>query len=43
MIIEVEESYAHCPRALKFSRLWDVETISLNQAARPIPDRSTDS
>ena len=43
MIIEVDESYAHCPRALKFSRLWDVETISANQAVRPIPERSTDS
>jgi uncharacterized protein len=41
IIIEVEESYGHCPRAYTFSRLWDVETIQTNQAERPIPDRST--
>lgn len=43
IIVEVEESYGHCPRALKFSQLWDVEEISTNQANRPISDRSTDS
>ena len=43
IIIEVEESYGHCPRALKFSRLWDTQEIATNQAAIPIPDRSTDS
>ena len=43
IIIEVEEAYGHCPRALKFSDLWNVETIAANQASRPIPDRSTDS
>ena len=41
IIIEVEESYGHCPRAYTFSRLWDVETITANQAQRPIADRST--
>ena len=41
MIIEVDEAYAHCPRALKFSHLWDVETISANQATNPIPDGLT--
>ena len=39
IIIEVEEAYGHCPRALKFSHLWDVEEISANQAQRPISDR----
>jgi len=43
IIIEVEESYGHCPRALNFSHLWNVEVISANQATRPIPERSTDS
>ena len=43
IIIEVEESYGHCPRALKFSQLWDVEEITNNQTNRPISDRSTDS
>jgi PPOX class probable FMN-dependent enzyme len=41
IVIEVEEAYGHCPRALHFSRLWNVETIAANQAQRPIPDRST--
>lgn len=43
VIIEVEESYGHCPRAYTFSRLWDRETIAANQASRPIPDRSANS
>jgi hypothetical protein len=41
IIIEVEESYGHCPRAYTFSHLWDVETIAAHQAKRPIPDRDT--
>src|SRR5262245_54376226 len=24
LLLDVEESYSHCPRALKFSKLWDV-------------------
>ena len=43
VIIEVEESYGHCPRALKFSKLWDVEEIAKNQSDRPISDRPTTS
>ena len=40
MLIEVNEAYGHCPRAFKFSRLWDVDEIVANQAQRPVPDRS---
>ena len=36
LLLDVEESYSHCPRALKFSRLWDVEEISKNIAEPPI-------
>jgi PPOX class probable FMN-dependent enzyme len=43
ILVEVEESYGHCPRALKFSQLWDVETIAANQAERPLPNRPNDS
>lgn len=43
IIIEVEEAYGHCPRALKFSRLWDVDEISANKSSRPISGRPTDS
>ena len=43
IIIEVEEAYGHCPRALTFSQLWNAETIQANQANRPISDRPYDS
>jgi PPOX class probable FMN-dependent enzyme len=43
ILIEVEEAYAHCPRALKFSNLWDVDTIASHQDKRPISDRPYDS
>ena len=36
LLLDVEESYSHCPRALKFSKLWDVEAISKNIATPPI-------
>jgi hypothetical protein len=36
LLLDVEESYSHCPRALKFSRLWDVGEISKNSAKPPI-------
>jgi PPOX class probable FMN-dependent enzyme len=43
LILEVEEAYGHCPRALKFSQLWDLETIRTHQTHRPISDRPYDS
>jgi PPOX class probable FMN-dependent enzyme len=36
LLLDVEESYSHCPRALKFSRLWDVDEITKNVARPPI-------
>lgn len=36
LLLDVEESYSHCPRALKFSKLWDVDEISKNIATPPI-------
>ena len=39
IVIEVEEAYGHCPRALHFSHFWDTETIAENQANRPLPTR----
>jgi PPOX class probable FMN-dependent enzyme len=36
LLVEVEESYSHCPRALKFSRLWNVDEISKNIAHPPV-------
>jgi hypothetical protein len=43
ILIEVEEAYGHCPRALKFSQLWNVEQIQANQTHRPVSDRPVDS
>lgn len=31
LMIEVEEAYTHCPRALKFADLWNTETIEANR------------
>ena len=36
LLIEVEESYPHCPRALKFSRLWDEGVIAGNKQDPPV-------
>ncbi|HKY08812.1 MAG TPA: pyridoxamine 5'-phosphate oxidase family protein [Candidatus Binatia bacterium] len=41
LLIDVEESYSHCPRALKFSKLWDVEEISKNIAQPPLPPKQS--
>ena len=42
-VVEVEEAYGHCPRALKFSQLWDIDAIRANQEQRPVSDRPFDS
>lgn len=42
IVIEVEEAYRHCPKAMKFGKLWDVQEITANKAERPVPDRSAD-
>jgi len=36
LVLDVKESYSHCPRALKFSNLWDVEQIAQNVAEPPL-------
>ena len=43
MLIEVEEAYGHCPRALKFSKLWDSGEIARNQETSPLPNRTDDN
>ncbi len=43
MLIEVEEAYGHCPRALKFSKLWDSGEIAKNQETSPLPDRTDEN
>ena len=32
LLLTVDEAYAHCPRAFKFSKLWDTQTIEHNRA-----------
>ena len=39
IVVEVDEAYGHCPRALHFSRFWDTEIIEKHQAERPLPNR----
>ena len=39
LLVTVEESYAHCPRALTFSHLWDTDIISMNSEHRPVPSK----
>ncbi|MFP6590622.1 MAG: hypothetical protein VCE12_08880, partial [Candidatus Latescibacterota bacterium] len=36
LLIELEEAYAHCPRALKFSHLWDPKVIATNVQTPPV-------
>ena len=43
MLIEVEEAYSHCPRALKFSKLWDAEEIGNNKANSPLSERTDEN
>ena len=39
IIVNVQESYTHCPRAYNFAKLWDTEQIAENRTNRPIPLR----
>ena len=39
LMLDVEEAYSHCPRALKFSKLWDVQEIAKNIAQPPLPPK----
>jgi predicted pyridoxine 5'-phosphate oxidase superfamily flavin-nucleotide-binding protein len=41
ILVEVEEAYGHCPRALNFGRVWDVERIQANGAAQRIVNPGT--
>ena len=43
MLIEVEEAYTHCPRALNFSHLWDTGEIAKNQETSPLPVRTDEN
>lgn len=39
IIVEIEEAYTHCPRALNYSRLWDADEIARRQASGTHPLR----
>lgn len=41
IVVEVEEAYTHCPRALNYSRLWDVEAIQKREQSGCHPLRGT--
>jgi len=36
LLLDVDVSVSHCRRALKFSRLWDVDEITKNVAKPPV-------
>jgi uncharacterized protein len=40
IVVEVDESYTHCPRALNYSGLWDVEVIRERQDSGRHPLRA---
>jgi PPOX class probable FMN-dependent enzyme len=40
IVVEVEEAYTHCPRALNYSRLWDVEEIQRREQSGCHPLRA---
>jgi uncharacterized protein len=41
IVVEVEESYTHCPRALNYSRLWDIDVIREREDSGRHPLRAT--
>jgi uncharacterized protein len=43
IVVEVEEAYTHCPRALNYSRLWDEDEIQRrkNSGYHPLKGTST--
>jgi hypothetical protein len=36
ILVEVEEAYGHCPRAINFAELWDIEQIERNGTTQRI-------
>lgn len=40
-LIEVDQTYIHCPRAFLFSSFWDTETIAANKNANVTKDWGT--
>jgi uncharacterized protein len=41
IVVEVEEAYTHCPRALNYSSLWDAEEIQRRKDSGRHPLRGT--
>lgn len=41
LLLDVDEAYSHCPRALRFSNLWDVDEIIKNISKPPIAAKGT--
>ncbi len=36
LVLDVDESYGHCPRALRFSNLWNTDIIQQNLNESPV-------
>jgi hypothetical protein len=43
IVIEVEEAYTHCPRAMNYANLWDPETITWRRSSGDHPLRAAPS
>ena len=43
IVVEIEEAYTHCPRALTYSNLWDPEVIAWRQESGQHPLRPKSS
>ncbi len=41
LLLSIDEAYFHCPRAMRFSKVWDTETIEQNKK-RSIKDLKQD-
>ena len=37
IVVEVEEAYTHCPRAITYGGLWDTEVIEERQTSGANP------
>jgi predicted pyridoxine 5'-phosphate oxidase superfamily flavin-nucleotide-binding protein len=42
ILLSIDEAYFHCPRSMRFARLWDTDTIEKNRN-RSIKDLKTDA
>ena len=42
ILLSIDEAYFHCPRSMRFARLWDTDTIEQNRS-KSIKDLKADT